>query len=169
MSTITSIEILRTSWFNFLYSLNKYFSLAGVSQSLIKIFTRKTIKFPTYTHHFLFETSHIKGFFLQVCCGNTTMWWWKANPHVAPHILYESVLLLLAAVLFLYVKAGEAGRRGSETLPETQAALISQLCFHFRYRHFALGHAGAFHVMATGLNQKKAYGVITSCLLEVYE
>lgn len=73
------------------------------------------------------------------------------------------------AVLFLYVKAGKAGRRGSETLPEIQAVLISQLCLHFRYRHFALGHVGNIHVMATRLNQKKAYGVITSCLLEVYE
>lgn len=53
--------------------------------------------------------------------------------------------------------------------PEIQAALISQLSLHFRYRHFALGHAGKIHVMATGLNEKKkAYGVITSRLLEVY-
>lgn len=72
------------------------------------------------------------------------------------------------AVLFLYVKAEKAGRMGSKTLPEIQGALISQLCLHFRYRHFALGHAGNIHVMATGLNQKKAYGVITSCLQEVY-
>lgn len=76
---------------------------------------------------------------------------------------------MLTAALFLYVKAGKAGRGGSKTLPEKQAALISQLCLHFKYRHFALGHAGNIHVMATGLNQKKAYGVITSCLLEVYE
>lgn len=73
------------------------------------------------------------------------------------------------AVLFLYVKAGKAGRRGSKTLPEMQAALISQLCLHFRYKHYVFGRAGKIHVLATGLNQKKAYGVITSCLLEVYE
>lgn len=73
-------------------------------------------------------------------------------------------------VSLLYVKAGKTGREGSETLPEIQAALVSQLCLHFRYRHFALGHVGNIHVMAAGLNQtKKAYGVVTSCLLEVYE
>lgn len=69
---------------------------------------------------------------------------------------------MLTAVLFLYVKAGKEGRGGSMRLPEKQAALISQLCLHFKYRHFALGHAGYIHVMATGLNQRKAYGVITS-------
>lgn len=73
------------------------------------------------------------------------------------------------AVLFLYVKAKKAGRSGSKTPPEIQGALISQLCLHFRYRHFALGHVGNIHVMATGFNQKNANGVITSFLLEVYE
>lgn len=43
------------------------------------------------------------------------MWWWKANSHIAPHILYKGVLLMSTAVLFLYVKAGKAGRGGSKT------------------------------------------------------
>lgn len=73
------------------------------------------------------------------------------------------------SVLVLCVRAGKAGRGGSETLPEIWATLISQLCLHFRYRHTALGHAGNIHVMATGLNQKKAFGVFSSFLLEVYE
>lgn len=59
------------------------------------------------------------------------------------------------AALFLSVKAGKAGCRGSKTPPEIQAAFFSQLCLHFRYRHFALGHAVNIHVTATGLNQKR--------------
>lgn len=90
--------------------------------------------------------------------------------HSTFHILYNGVRFMRRDVLLLCVKAGKTGREGSETLPEIQAALVSQLCLHFTYRHFALGHVGNIHVMAAGLNQKKkAHGVVTSCLLEVYK
>lgn len=49
----------------------------------------------------------------------------------------------------------KTGHEGSETLPEIQAALVSRLCLHFRYRHLALGHVGNIHVMAAGLKSEK--------------
>lgn len=105
----------------------------------------------------LIETSHLKGFFLQVYCGATgkpMMWWWKINSPIAPHILYKGVLLMSTAALFLSAKAGKARCRGSKTSPEIQDILF-HTSVSFRYRHFALGHVGNIHVMTTGLNQKR--------------
>lgn len=83
------------------------------------------------------------------------MWWWKANFHAALFTSCITVSVFLGEVLFVCVKAGKTGREGSETLPKIQTTLISQLCLHLTYRHFALGHVGNTHVMAAGLNQKK--------------
>lgn len=108
----------------------------------------------------MLETHQIKRPLFWVFCGatgNTMMWWWMANSNIAPHVLYKVVLNMSTAALFLYVKAWKAGRSGRQdtTSFHSSASISDTLCVRACRKYPCNGYIW--------LNQKKAYGVITSC------
>lgn len=86
-------------------NLNEYYSLAGLIDEPQKLLLHPScVQTQHLTSLFDRSTPLERPPFPSLLCAteNTMKWRWKANSHIAPHILYKGVLLMSTAALFLF-------------------------------------------------------------------